>query len=106
MVAFDGNDIVVGRSEDDDIHGGAGREFSTARAVTTSCSAKRATTVCFGGIGRDHLDGGEGDDRMSGGLSGDTYAFGPDSGRDIITGWEGRTPLTCRRWSASRPSLP
>ena len=89
MVAFDGNDIVVGRSGDDDIHGGAGRDILDGQGGDDFVFGEAGNDRLFGGIGRDHLAGGEGDDRMSGGLSGDTYAFGPDTGRDTITGWEG-----------------
>jgi peroxidase len=62
----DGNDTVKGATSDDFVFGGKGND------------------KLYGDAGKDYLDGGEGNDQIWGGGSRDIFAFGYDSGSDIV----------------------
>ncbi len=73
MLGGQGNDTLVGGSENDSLDGGNGKDSLS------------------GGAGTDTLSGGNGNDTLSGGTGSDTLHGG--NGKDILTGEDGNDTL-------------
>ena len=71
LVGNSGNDALIGGAAADDLEGGDGNDRLDE------------------GAGHGDLEGGRGNDRLTGGLGADAYVIGPDSGRDVITDFQG-----------------
>ncbi len=93
----DGIDIVRGNDRVDIINGEAGHDqlFGGGRGDILSGGddsdflfGEEGADFLFGDAGNDILTGGLDNDRLTGGAGFDIFAFGPDSGRDVITDFE------------------
>ncbi|MEO5615021.1 MAG: calcium-binding protein, partial [Cypionkella sp.] len=62
-----GNDVLMGMNGTDNLIGGLGND------------------KILGGDGTDRIEGGSGNDVLSGNLGADTFVFGNDFGRDVVT---------------------
>lgn len=108
-VAFggDGNDALIGTGEEDELVGNAGNDrlegddgmdHLMGNSGNDTLSGGAAADDLEGGDGNDRLDegaghgdleGGPGNDRLTGGVGADAYVISPDSGRDVITDFQG-----------------
>lgn len=78
MSAFAGDDIVLGSSYNDDLHGAAGWDWIDGRDGHDTLFGEDQGDVLVGGAGVDQLNGGEGDDYLAGG-----------DGNDYVQAWNG-----------------
>ena len=80
----EGDDVIYGSSENDDLSGAGGNDKLYAEAGADSLHGDSGNDKLYGGSGSDVLDGGTGDDVLDGGLGNDTYLFSRGSGQDTI----------------------
>jgi serralysin len=89
-----GDDSLSGGTEDDMIKGGSGRDILYGGDGRDSLEGGEGKDILWGDAGADRLRGGSGDDlivggagddRLHGGTGNDIFAFGRDSGRDVIS---------------------
>lgn len=108
-VAFgsDGNDSLIGGVEEDELIGNAGNDRLDGGDGMDHLVGNDGNDTLIGGGSADGLDGGEGNDRLdegaghgdleggrgndllTGGLGADAFVISPDSGRDVITDFQG-----------------
>ena len=90
----DGMDIVQGNSRrniingeagHDQLYGGEGRDILSGGDDSDFLFGENGADQLFGDAGNDILTGGRGRDTLTGGEGFDIFAFGPDSGRDVVT---------------------
>ena len=81
----DGNDWLDGDGGNDVMHGGKGRDVLDGDGGNDRLFGDEGNDVVRGGKGKDLIEGGAGKDWLSGGKDSDTFVFGPEFGRDIIT---------------------
>lgn len=98
----EGNDSVRGGKDADSINGNAGNDSLYGDMAADSVRGGADNDLIHGGRGNDTLlgetgndivFGDRGDDSMSGGTGDDTFAFGADSGVDIISDFAGNDVL-------------
>ena len=81
----DGNDWLDGDGGNDVMHGGKGRDVLDGDGGNDRLFGDEGNDVVRGGKGKDLIEGGAGKDWLSGGKDSDTFVFGPEFGRDVIT---------------------
>nr|MDJ0820284.1 VCBS domain-containing protein [Paracoccaceae bacterium] len=81
------NEVLIGSSSDDSIHGAAGDDLILGRSGDDTLRGGAGDDILLGGSGEDVLRGGTGDDALLGGSGNDTLAGG--RGDDLIVGGRG-----------------
>ena len=81
----DGNDWLAGDGGNDVMHGGKGHDVLDGDGGNDRLFGDEGNDVVRGGKGKDLIEGGAGKDWLSGGKDSDTFVFGPEFGRDVIT---------------------
>jgi Ca2+-binding RTX toxin-like protein len=82
-----GNDTVAGLNTLDIIFGGAGDDHISGNGGNDLLYGGLGADTLIGGEGNDVIWGNGGNDALVGGAGADTFAFAPDSGVDLITGF-------------------
>lgn len=82
--ALDGDDLVVGSPQRDDVTLGAGNDRITAGEGNDAVNGGSGNDTITGNAGNDNLIGGDGDDTIQGGAGNDTLTGGV--GRDRLDG--------------------
>ena len=100
-----GNDVLLGGTGSDTLYGGQGldvlfggqgNDLLSGDLGADTLSGNRGLDLLLGGQGNDTLYGGQGDDVLSGDagndvlsgdLGADRYVFGPNSGADLVLGF-------------------
>ncbi len=88
-----GDDEVLGGSGRDEIFGGHGNDQINGGSQDDYIQGDFGNDRIDGGEGNDFIDGGQGNDRLSGGADADVFHFGINSGRDIITDFDGEDEI-------------
>ncbi|MGU3537494.1 calcium-binding protein [Methylobacterium sp. A54F] len=87
IYAGQGTDTVFGGQQDDLIFGNFGNDIVLGNIGTDSLFGGQGLDTLYGGQGDDFLSGDLGGDVLSGDLGADRYAFGLNSGPDLILGF-------------------
>ncbi|MBE7244260.1 MAG: autotransporter-associated beta strand repeat-containing protein [Actinomycetospora chiangmaiensis] len=82
-----GNDVLSGNLGNDIVYGNQGADIVYGNQGADILFGGQGNDVLYGGQGADTLVGGIGDDTLVGGLGADLYRFDPNSGRDLILGF-------------------
>ena len=82
-----GNDVLSGNRGADIVYGNQGNDIVYGNQGADILFGGQGNDVLYGGQGADTLAGGIGDDTLVGGLGADLYRFDPNSGRDLILGF-------------------
>ena len=81
-------DIINGEAGHDQIFGGLRGDILSGGDDSDFLFGEEGADFLFGDAGNDILTGGLDNDTLTGGAGFDIFAFGPDSGRDVITDFE------------------
>jgi Ca2+-binding RTX toxin-like protein len=84
IFGMEGNDSLIGGSQDDVIDGGAGNDALIGAAGDDNLYGQDGADTLYGEDGADTLNGGLGNDTLYGGQGGDTYVIAYGSGQDRI----------------------
>jgi Ca2+-binding RTX toxin-like protein len=82
-----GNDTISGLETSDVVFGNAGDDTLYGNGGADSLYGGAGADTLYGGAGADTLIGGAGNDTLIGGPDADRYSFGPNSGADLILGF-------------------
>jgi len=82
-----GNDVLYGNRGSDIVYGNQGNDIVYGNQGADILFGGQGNDVLYGGQDNDTLAGGIGDDTLVGGLGADLYRFDPNSGRDLILGF-------------------
>ncbi|MFP3944225.1 MAG: calcium-binding protein [Alphaproteobacteria bacterium] len=85
---FPGFEFIIGTQNDDSLEGGTSHDLILGLGGDDVIFGGEGDDFILGQHGADVIDGGEGDDILAGGVGSDTYVFGPDSGADIVWGFD------------------
>ncbi len=83
-----GNDVLFGNLGADIVYGNQGNDIVYGNQGADVLFGGQGNDVLYGGQDADTLVGGVGDDTLVGGLGADLYRFDPNSGRDLIVGFD------------------
>lgn len=88
LLAFGGNDTVIGSSDSELIFGNEGQDNISGGAGNDTLFGGKGNDQLFGDAGNDFLSGDRDIDTLTGGQGSDTFALSTGSGLDIITDFE------------------
>lgn len=91
VVSLDGDDIITGTAEIDQVNGNLGNDFITGLGGDDYLVGGKGNDALFGGDGSDFIHGGFGNDWIDGGTGNDIVRGG--KGDDIINGGDGNDLL-------------
>lgn len=98
----DGDDTLYGGQDADRLYGDDGNDWLSGNKGSDVLEGAAGNDTLYGGQGTDQLGGGAGDDLLSGdrgndtltgGVGADRFLFGPESGVDRITDFDGNGDL-------------
>lgn len=102
LVGGNKSQILNGTALDEKISGGNADDTLYGNAGADRLYGNNGKDLLFGGQGGDQLfgenaadvlDGGKGNDTLTGGAGPDTFVFGADFGRDVVTDWSGEDTM-------------